>query len=70
MSLTFSRLEDYPFKSVESVQRGELAIGLLEKQKNGRYKAFVGTGFSCRYLRLCDSKSAAVEAIERAAANL
>lgn len=70
MALTCKVIDDYPFKVVESVQNGETIFGLIEKQDDGRYKAFVGTGFACQYLGWCNSKRAAVEAIERAAANL
>lgn len=66
--LTFVHLLDYPLKSVEAVQRGAQVLGLIEKQNDGRYKAFAGSGFTCKYIKLCNGRQAAVEAIERAAA--
>lgn len=65
MKLTFKQLADYPYKSVEEIRKDGEVIGLLERQPGGgpRYKAFLDTGFGCRYLARYYSKAAAVRAI-------
>lgn len=63
MKITSRKLSDYPLKSVEEVRIGDKVIGLLEHQKQHMYKAFVGSGFDCRYLSTYLSKVAAVLAV-------
>lgn len=67
MKLSFRRLPDYPLKPVEEVLNDGKVIGLVEQQKSQTYKAFVGSGFDCRYLSSYRSKVAAGLAILLAA---
>lgn len=67
MKLTFQKRSGYPFNLVEEVHKDGKVIGLLEQQKQHAYKAYIGTGFDCRYLSLYLTKTAAVLAILLAA---
>lgn len=70
---TFSPILDYNYdlsrQRVWLVSNGSCVLGILEKLC-GVWKAYSGSGFSCRYLSEHRSKQAAVEAIERAEAIL
>lgn len=74
MPLTFNRLPDYNYSSahhVFEVKQGDTILGVLENWEGRQeWKAFSGSGFSCKFLSKHYSRQAAVDAIERAAANL
>lgn len=74
MALTFSRMPDYNYSSahrVYEVKQGNTAIGVLENwEGKTEWKAFSGSGFSCKFLSKHYSREAAVDAIVAAAANL
>lgn len=74
MALTFNRLWDYSYSlahHVYEVKRGDTVLGVLENWEGlTEWQAFSGSGFSCKFLSKHYSRRAAVEAIERAAANL
>lgn len=67
MALMFNRLWDYRYSSahhVYEVLKGDRVLGIVENwEGRSKWKAFTGSGFSCKYLSEHYSRQAAVEAI-------